>query len=93
MKELLSDKYTTLQKNLIGMISKKAKSEGQVLFNSFTLMEQKLKEQLQEIEKLADIKDYIATLPMEMDRMRVETIKVFEICTILEDFKEKTSKD
>ena len=30
---------------------------------------------------------------MEMDRMRVETIKVFEICTILEDFKEKTSKD
>jgi hypothetical protein len=26
MKELLSEKYTTLQKNLIGMISKKAKS-------------------------------------------------------------------
>jgi dynein heavy chain len=38
MKELLSEKYTTLQKNLIGMISKKAKSESQTLFNSFAMM-------------------------------------------------------
>ena len=47
MKELLSEKYITLQKNLIGMISKKAKSESQQLFNSFTIMEQKLKEEPQ----------------------------------------------
>ena len=38
MKQLLSEKYTTLQKNLIGMISKKAKSESQTLFNSFSIM-------------------------------------------------------
>lgn len=38
MKQLLSEEYTTLQKNLIGMISKKAKSESQTLFNSFSIM-------------------------------------------------------
>lgn len=38
MKELLSEKYTTLQKNLIDMIAKKAKSEAQTMFNSFQQM-------------------------------------------------------
>jgi dynein heavy chain len=44
MKEYLSEKYQNLQKNLIDMIAKKAKSEAQNIFQGFKLMERNLKE-------------------------------------------------
>lgn len=66
MKEYLSEKYQTLTKNLIDMIAKKAKAESQTIFNSFQMMELKLKESPKDIEKLTDLKDYIANIPMEM---------------------------
>ena len=44
MKEHLSEKYQTLQKNLIDMIAKKAKSEAQTIFQGFNQMERNLKE-------------------------------------------------
>ena len=56
MKEFLSEKYQNLQKNLIDMIAKKAKSEAQTIFNSFQQMELKLKEAPKDIEKLTDQK-------------------------------------
>lgn len=49
MKEFLSEKYQTLTKNLIDMIAKKAKSESQSIFNSFQMMELKLKESPKDI--------------------------------------------
>lgn len=52
MKEFLSEKYQTLQKNLIDMIAKKAKSESQAIFSKFQQMELKLKEGPKDIEKL-----------------------------------------
>jgi dynein heavy chain len=42
---------------------------------------------------LTDIKDYIASLPIEMERMKAEMVKVFDVYKILEEFKEKISKD
>lgn len=56
MKEFLSEKYQNLQKNLIDMIAKKAKSEAQTIFNSFQQMELKLKEAPKDIEKLTEIR-------------------------------------
>lgn len=44
MKEYLSEKYQNLEKNLIDMIAKKAKSEAQSIFQSFKQMERNLKE-------------------------------------------------
>lgn len=38
MKEFLSEKYQNLQKNLIDMIAKKAKSEAQTIFQGFKQM-------------------------------------------------------
>ena len=66
MKEYLSEKYQSLQKNLIDMIAKKAKSEAQSIFQGFKQMELNLKESPKDIEKLTDIKDYIGNLPMEL---------------------------
>lgn len=62
MKEFLSEKYQTLQKNLIDMIAKKAKSESQAIFSKFQQMELKLKEGPKDIEKLTQIREYIANL-------------------------------
>jgi dynein heavy chain len=49
MKEYLSEKYQNLQKNLIDLIAKKAKTESQIIFNSFQQMEMKLKEMPKDI--------------------------------------------
>jgi len=48
----LSEKYQILQKNLIDMIAKKAKSEAQNIFQGFKQMERNLKETPKDIEKL-----------------------------------------
>ena len=53
------------------MIAKKAKSDSQTIFNTFQQMEMKLKEKPGDIEKLTDIKDYIASMPMEMEKMKL----------------------
>lgn len=71
MKEFLSEKYQNLQKNLIDMIAKKAKSEAQTIFNSFQQMELKLKESPKDIEKLTEIREYIANLPSELEKMKI----------------------
>jgi hypothetical protein len=43
MKEFLSDKYRNLEKNLIGMIAKKARTQSQALFNSYQIIQNKIK--------------------------------------------------
>lgn len=71
IKEFLSEKYQTLTKNLIDMIAKKAKSDSQTIFNSFQMMEMKLKEKPADIEKLTEIKEYIGNMPQEMEKMKL----------------------
>jgi len=83
MKEFLSEKYQNLTKNLIDMIAKKAKSEAQAIFSSFQMMELKLKDIPKDIEKLTDIKDYIASMPMEMEKLKIEMTKCFDIYKIV----------
>jgi len=83
MKEFLSEKYQNLTKNLIDMIAKKAKSEAQAIFSRFQMMELKLKDIPKDIEKLTDIKDYIASMPMEMEKLKIEMTKCFDIYKIV----------
>jgi dynein heavy chain, axonemal len=93
MKEQLSEKYQNLEKNLIDMIAKKAKSEAQTIFQSFKQMEHNLKETPKDIEKLTEIREYIANMPMELDKMRIEMGKCFDIYKILEDFNYRFNKE
>ena len=75
------------------MIAKKAKSEAQSIFQNFKQMENNLKESPKDIEKLTEIREYIANLPMELDKMRLEMIKCFDIYKILEDFNYRFNKE
>ena len=60
-----------MQKNLIDMIAKKAKSEAQTIFTNFQQMELQLKDIPKDIEKLTDIRDYISNIPMELEKARL----------------------
>lgn len=93
MKEFLSEKYQNLQKNLIDMIAKKAKSEAQTIFNNFQQMELKLKDVPKDIEKLTEIREYIANLPGELEKMKIEMSKCFDVYKTLEDFNYRFNKD
>ena len=93
MKEYLSEKYQNLQKNLIDMIAKKAKSQAQSIFQSFKQMENQLKESPKDIEKLTDIRDYITNMPSELDKMKIEMGKCFDVYKILEDFNYRFNKE
>ena len=53
----------------------------------------KLKEKPADIEKLTDIKDYIGNMPKEMEKMKIEMNKCFDIYKILEGFNYRFSKD
>jgi dynein heavy chain len=53
----------------------------------------KLKEKPADIEKLTDIKDYIGNMPTEMEKMKIEMNKCFDIYKILEGFNYRFSKD
>ena len=75
------------------MIPKKAKSDSQAIFNTFQQMEMKLKQKPADIEKLTDIKDYIGNMPTEMQKMKLEMTKCFDIYKILEGFNYRFSKD
>lgn len=75
------------------MIAKKAKSDSQAIFNTFQQMEMKLKQKPADIEKLTDIKDYIGNMPTEMQKMKLEMTKCFDIYKILEGFNYRFSKD
>lgn len=65
------------------MIAKKAKTDSQTIFNTFQQMEMKLKEKPADIEKLTDIKDYIGNMPTEMQKMKIEMNKCFDVYKIL----------
>jgi dynein heavy chain, axonemal len=93
MKEYLSEKYQSLEKNLIGMIAKKARVQSQALFNSYQVIMNKVKETPNDIEKLTEIEEYITNLPNELDKLRLEMNKCFEVYGILEGFNYRFGRD
>lgn len=89
----MAEKYQTLQKNFIDMIAKRARYQAQAIFNDFQQIQNKIRENPNSIEKLTDIKDSINSLPGEMEKIKVEMQKCFDVYKILEGFNYRFSKD
>lgn len=53
----------------------------------------KLKEKPVDIEKLTDIKEYISNMPMQMEKMKIQMNKCFDVFKTLESFNYRFSKD
>ena len=82
----LTDKYVSLRKNLINLIAKRARESTHQLFNTFEAIKLKIGEQPKDIEKLTEIKEYMANLPQELDKIKTEINKCLDIYKTLEDY-------
>ena len=71
----MTEKFSTLQKQLIQLIAKKGRETSSQIFNSFEVIKQKLKETPVDIEKLTELKDYMTNLPNELLKVQLEILK------------------
>jgi dynein heavy chain len=59
----LIEKYTSLEKNLINLIARRCRDSTTTLFNTFEAQKAKVKDVPNDIEKLVELKEYMANLP------------------------------
>lgn len=96
MKEILAylcEKYFQLQKNLTNLIAKRAKQSTITLFNQFQQIKNKIREVPKNIEQLTEIREYMTATPQELEKIKLEMAKCFDIYKILEGFEHRFSKD
>ena len=89
----LDEKLNELSKNLKTIIAKRAKEGTAQIFNLHCVIKSKLNEDPDNIEKLVELKEYIANLPFELDKLKTEMGKVFDIFKTMEDFNYKFSNE
>ncbi|EGR27865.1 hypothetical protein IMG5_187090 [Ichthyophthirius multifiliis] len=88
----LCEKYYQLSKNLIEMIARKAKQQTQQIFNQFLMIQKKLNEVPQNVEQLTELKEYMEQIPQDLEKIKLEMQKCFEIYAILDGFNYRFSK-
>lgn len=89
----LEEKLSDLSKNLKMVIGKRAKEGTVAIFNQFMLIKARLNEDPLTIEKLVELKEYIANLPIELEKLKTDMNKVFDVYKIMEDFNYKFTPD
>lgn len=75
------------------MIAKRARAQTAALFNQFQHIQARIKEVPKDIEKLVEIKEYMQSVPGELEKIKVEMGKCFDVYKILESFNHRFSKD
>ncbi|KAL4427402.1 hypothetical protein ABPG74_009674 [Tetrahymena malaccensis] len=88
----LCEKYYQLQKNFIEMIAKKARMQTQAITNTFIQIQKRIKEIPQNIEELTELKEYMLNVPMELEKVKIEMNKCFDIYSTLDGFGYRFSK-
>ena len=63
------------------------------LFNQFQHIQQKIKEVPNNIEKLVEMKEYMQGVPNELEKIKIEMNRTFDVYKILEGFNHRFSKD
>ncbi|CAD8156782.1 unnamed protein product [Paramecium pentaurelia] len=86
IKMYLCEKYSMISKLLVDMIARKARKKTMEIFQDYQRIQNKIKENPNNIEKLTDIKEFMQNLPNEVDKLKVETQKCFDIYKILDEF-------
>jgi dynein heavy chain len=76
-----------LNKLLIDVIIKRAKQSTLALYDEIQKIKLKLNEPPVDIEKLTEIKQYMANLPLELEKVKEDIDKSCEIYDLLEPFK------
>ena len=82
----LCEKYSMISKLLVDMIARRARKKTMEIFQDYQRIQGKMKENPTNIEKLTEIKEFMQNLPSEVDKLKIETQKCFDIYKILDEF-------
>lgn len=87
IKLYLCEKYAMMSKLLLDMIAKRARKHTMDIFQEYQRIQAKMKESPSDIEKLTEIKEFMQNLPAEIDKLKIETAKCFDVYKILDEFR------
>lgn len=86
IRENLAQKHEQIAKDQIELIAKQAKIKANELLEIFEKMHLKIESQPKDIEELCSIKDYMAIVPTELEKISVEIKNCMNIYEILNFF-------
>lgn len=89
----LADKHIQIAEDEIELIAKQAKLKANELLDIFEKMDMKILTSPKDIEELTSIKDYMATVPNEIEKLSVEIKACMNIYETLNFFSYKFSDD
>ena len=90
---ILKNKYEALQKNLTDLIAKRARENTQSIFNKFNQIQAQLKTTPKDIEGLTRLKEFIANVPNELEKIKVDINNCLDIYSMLDDFQYRFSAE
>lgn len=87
IRKSFAGKHSSIVEKEIKLIATRAREKNNELSLKFEEMEAKIRKTPQTIEELTDIKDFMAALPIEIQKDKVEISDCMEIYDLLEDFQ------
>jgi hypothetical protein len=90
---MLAQKHTKIANDEIDLIAKRAKLNANILLESFEKMNNKIESAPKDIEELTSIKDYMAAVPNEIEKLSGDIKACMNIYEILNSFNYKFHDD
>ncbi|CAD7963334.1 unnamed protein product [Amoebophrya sp. A120] len=93
-RNLFAKKHNSIAGELLKLLDKRYREMAETLMAQYTKIKLSLKKAPKDVEELAEIKEYMETVPGELLKLEVEAKKVFDVYDILvEDFRLKVPQD
>lgn len=91
IRKLFAGKHSSIVEKEIKLIASRARDKNNELSLKFEEMEARVRKTPQSIEELTDIKDFMAALPIEIQKDKVDIQDCVEIYDLLEDYQHEFS--
>lgn len=93
IRAMLAQKHTKIANDEIELIAKRAKQQANELLEVFEKMNNKIESAPKDIEELTAIKDYMASVPNEIEKQTSDLKACMQIYDILNQFNYKFHDD
>jgi dynein heavy chain len=90
---ILAGRYSSMQKNLLELIAKRARERTRALFNDFQEMERRISKRPKTIKELTELNDYLDNIPGDMEKKKLEIDECMDAFTMVEEFGYKFPAD
>ena len=93
VRDQFANKYALIAQKQIDLISKRCSASNDEILTKFEEMKTKIKRIPKDIEELTDTKEYMASVGMELEKLKNDIAKLMESYDILDEFAFKLSQD